>query len=75
MNLIDIDILFYGNKIIKSSNLKVPHPFLEKRNFVLKPLVELIPGYIHPLLNKSVKHLYNGSKDICKVKEVISFDK
>jgi 2-amino-4-hydroxy-6-hydroxymethyldihydropteridine diphosphokinase len=72
---IDIDILFYENKIIQSSKLKVPHPFIEKRNFVLKPLVELIPGYIHPILNKSIKNLYAISKDICKVKEVISFDK
>jgi 2-amino-4-hydroxy-6-hydroxymethyldihydropteridine diphosphokinase len=72
---IDIDILFYGNRIIQSRKLNIPHPFIDKRNFVLKPLVELIPGDIHPLLNKSIKHLYAVSKDICKVKEVISFDK
>ncbi len=72
---IDIDILFYGNKIINKNKLQIPHPYIQQRNFVLKPLVELIPGFIHPKLNKSIKSLYASSKDNCKVKEVISFDK
>ncbi len=72
---IDIDILFYGNKIINKNKLKVPHPYIQQRNFVLKPLVEIIPGFIHPKLNKSIKSLYASSKDKCKVKETISFDK
>ena len=72
---IDIDILFYGNKVIKNRKLNIPHPHIHQRNFVLKPLVELIPGYIHPVLNKSIKNLYAGSKDICKVNEIRSFDK
>ncbi len=72
---IDIDILFYGNRIISKNKLKVPHPYIQQRNFVLKPLVELIPGFIHPKFNKSIKNLYATSSDNCKVKEVISFDK
>ncbi|MEO8511986.1 MAG: 2-amino-4-hydroxy-6-hydroxymethyldihydropteridine diphosphokinase [Ignavibacteria bacterium] len=71
---IDIDVLFYGSKIINEYKLKVPHPCIQQRNFVLKPLVELIPGFIHPILNKSIKSLYEKSTDNCKVKEVISFD-
>ena len=59
---IDIDILFYGNRIINNNRLKVPHPYIKQRNFVLKPLVELIPGFIHPELKKSIKNLYAGSK-------------
>lgn len=72
---IDIDVLFYGQSVIKSGNLIIPHPYLHQRNFVLKPLVDLIPGYIHPKLNKNIDYLYASSKDICKVKLVRSFDK
>lgn len=72
---IDIDILFYGNRIINNSKITVPHPYIKQRNFVLIPLVELIPRFIYPGLNKSIKNIYTGSKDNCKVKEVISIDK
>ncbi len=67
---IDIDVLFYGQSVIKSGKLIIPHPYLEQRNFVLKPLVDLIPGYIHPKHNKNIKYLYQSSNDICKVKLV-----
>jgi len=70
---IDIDILFFGNKILNSGELKIPHPHLHLRNFVLKPLVDIIPGYKHPILKKSVLSLYNSSRDNCKVKEIRSF--
>ncbi len=72
---IDVDILFYGKKIIKTGRLSVPHPYLHQRNFVLAPLVELIPGFIHPIHGKSIKGLYSISKDKCTVKELISIDK
>lgn len=65
---IDIDILFYGNRIIKSGKLVVPHPYLKERNFVLKPLVELMPGFVHPVYNKSIAELFKISKDSGKVK-------
>lgn len=51
---IDIDILFYENEIINESDLIIPHPLIEKRDFVLTPLKELIPDYIHPVLNKKI---------------------
>lgn len=51
---IDIDILFYENEIIDEPDLKIPHPLIEKRDFVLTPLKELIPDYIHPVLNKKI---------------------
>lgn len=66
---IDIDLLFYGNRIIKARNLIIPHPFLQERNFVLKPLVELMPGFIHPVFKKSIESIYNHSNDDCMVKE------
>jgi len=70
---IDIDILFYGNIVFSGGELKIPHPFLHRRNFVLKPLVDIIPEYIHPAYKKSVLDLYKGSKDNCKVKEIRAF--
>ena len=51
---IDIDILFYENEIIDEIDLKIPHPLIEKRDFVLIPLEELMPDYIHPVLNKKI---------------------
>lgn len=56
--LIDLDILFYGNKIIKTSKLTVPHKEIVKRKFVLKSLNEIAPSFIHPVEEKSVKFLY-----------------
>ncbi len=64
---IDIDILFYGSRIYSSNKLKVPHPLIQKRNFELKPLAEIMPEFIHPELNKSIKKLYKSSKDTGKV--------
>lgn len=46
---IDLDILFYGNKIINTKDLVVPHPRLYQRDFVLIPLAEIEPGLIYPL--------------------------
>ncbi|MFI5211286.1 MAG: 2-amino-4-hydroxy-6-hydroxymethyldihydropteridine diphosphokinase [Ignavibacteria bacterium] len=65
---IDIDMLFYGNKIIDHRNLKVPHRYLQERNFVLNPLAEILPGLIHPVLKKSIAELSRISEDTGKVK-------
>ncbi len=63
--IIDIDILFFDDKIVDKEKLKVPHPLLAKRDFVLKPLCEIAPDLIHPILKKSIRELYsNLSKDI-----------
>ena len=63
---IDVDILFFGNIIINYNNLKIPHPFIHVRNFVLKPLMDLMPDYSHPLLNKKISTLYRNSTDRSK---------
>lgn len=55
---IDIDILFIDNQSIKSDNLIVPHPFLHERDFVLTPLKEILPNYIHPILKKDINTLF-----------------
>lgn len=54
---IDIDILFYGDEIIDSNELKIPHPHLAERAFVLVPLNEIASNLIHPTLNKKISEL------------------
>lgn len=61
--LIDIDILYYDDLVISEDHLKVPHPFIVERNFVLVPLTEIAPDFIHPLLKKSNKELMESSSD------------
>ncbi|MBE9487715.1 MAG: 2-amino-4-hydroxy-6-hydroxymethyldihydropteridine diphosphokinase [Bacteroidetes bacterium] len=53
----DIDILFYENKIIETKLLTIPHKLIEARSFVLEPLNEIMGTYIHPRLNKSINTL------------------
>ncbi len=65
---IDLDIIFFGNKIIDSKDLVVPHPRLHQRKFVLVPLNELCPDQLHPLLQLSVKELLA----ICKDKSAVT---
>lgn len=55
--LIDIDILFYSNEIINSSDLIIPHPHLSSRDFVLKPLSEITPNLVHPVSKMTLSQL------------------
>ena len=60
--LIDIDILFYDNKIMETRNLTIPHPRLHDRAFVLIPLAEITPDLVHPKLGKSIAQLASAVK-------------
>ena len=64
---IDIDILFYNNKIINTKELTIPHPLIQKRKFVLVPLSEIAPSYKHPILRKNISTLLSECKDTQKV--------
>ena len=60
--IIDLDILFFGNKVLNTPILKIPHPRLTTRYFVLKPLIDLNRDLKHPILNKSISKLYSKLK-------------
>lgn len=57
---IDIDILLFGNAVIDTPELTVPHPAMHERRFVLEPLVEIAPDVRHPVLRKTAKELRNA---------------
>src|SRR3954466_12662766 len=66
---IDIDILFYNNDIISSTQLTVPHPQIANRRFVLTPLNEIAPGFVHPVLQKTIAELLEICPDNLEVKK------
>jgi len=68
--IIDIDIIFYGDKIIENHRLKIPHPELTNRNFVLIPLLDICPGKVHPVFNKTIKELASECRDKGIVKKI-----
>lgn len=51
---IDLDILFFGNSVIESAFVTIPHPRLHLRRFVLAPMAEIAPNFVHPVFHKSV---------------------
>lgn len=72
--IIDIDILFYNNRILTKKSLTVPHPGLQNRRFVLEPLCEIAPDFIHPVLKKSIGQLLTECKDESKVYKLKSLE-
>jgi len=60
---IDIDILFYGDQIVETPELVIPHPRLTERAFVLFPLAEIAPELVHPVSGKKVKELKEHLKE------------
>ena len=68
--IIDIDILFFGDQIIKTENLVVPHPRVQERKFALVPLSEIAPELIHPVFQKSIRQMLDECIDPLKVEIV-----
>lgn len=61
--IIDIDILLAGEMVIQTKELKIPHPRMEKRNFVLVPFKEISAETLHPILKEKIENLWKKSKD------------
>lgn len=66
---IDLDILFFNEEILDFPFLQLPHPEIQNRRFVLVPMAEIAPTFIHPVLKKSIADLLEDSKDILEVKK------
>jgi len=65
--IIDLDLLLFDNQTVNKRNLKLPHPEMQKRRFVLLPLSELAPHITHPQLGTTISELLGGLKDPKKV--------
>ena len=63
---IDIDILSFNDEVIETKMLTIPHPFLHKRDFVLVPLAEIDPEWVHPILKKSSQELLDKIMKLSK---------
>ncbi len=68
--IIDIDILFFNKEIIDTPNLMIPHPLIQERNFVLQPMNEIAPLFVHPLLKKNIHTLLKKCKDKLPVNKI-----
>lgn len=66
--LIDIDMLYYGGLIWESERLTLPHPHLHERNFVLAPLLDIAPDFMHPRLKKTTRELLGACNDALPAK-------
>lgn len=66
---LDIDLLFFDDRIIYKKKLVIPHQLLHTRKFILKPLSEIIPDYIHPVIKKTIKKLLLSCDDKLEVKK------
>ncbi|MDR2425838.1 MAG: 2-amino-4-hydroxy-6-hydroxymethyldihydropteridine diphosphokinase [Endomicrobium sp.] len=68
--IIDIDILFFGNEIVKADNLFIPHKEIQNRLFALCPLNEISPDFVHPVLNRKINEIVQESRLTLKCQKV-----
>ncbi len=70
---LDLDLICYGDIVMNTPLLKLPHPRMENRLFVLMPLMELDPVWVHPLSKKTITHLFDAAfnnQDLSEVRKV-----
>lgn len=65
---IDVDVLFFGSERCSAPGLVIPHPRLHERRFVLQPLAEIAPGFVHPVLGLTVRQILGSCKDSSSVR-------
>jgi 2-amino-4-hydroxy-6-hydroxymethyldihydropteridine diphosphokinase len=68
--LIDIDVIFYGNHIIDTPELTIPHPLMHLRKFVILPLNEIATSFEHPILKKNIDQILSDLPDDLKVERI-----
>lgn len=68
--LIDIDLLLYGDVILDHPRLKIPHPAMEQRRFVLEPLAEIAPDLIHPVKGLTIREMLEECQDQGEIRHV-----
>ena len=64
---LDLDILFIDQQIIQTEHLQIPHPHIQDRKFILIPLQEIAPDYVHPLMEKTILQLLQETQDTSAV--------
>lgn len=65
--VIDIDLLFYGDLVMQTQRLTIPHPLLHERKFTLMPISEIAPDFIHPVLHRTMNELLDNCPDTSSV--------
>jgi 7,8-dihydro-6-hydroxymethylpterin-pyrophosphokinase len=68
--VIDIDIIFYNDVVMHEPHLTIPHPQLQNRRFVLAPLHEIAPEFVHPVFHKTIDELLKECKDELAVEKL-----
>jgi len=68
--IIDIDILLAEQTVVQTDELAIPHPKMESRNFVLVPLKEISPDFLHPIMKVTIENLWKTSKDKATVRKI-----
>ncbi|MCI0604405.1 2-amino-4-hydroxy-6-hydroxymethyldihydropteridine diphosphokinase, partial [bacterium] len=68
--VIDIDILFYDDVVLETPSLILPHPQVPYRRFVLEPMNEIAPNFVHPVLKKTISKLLLDCKDVSIVRKL-----
>ncbi len=71
---LDIDLLFWGDEVVDTDQLIIPHPEICSRRFVLVPILEIAPDLVHPTTGKKISEILANCEDKCEVSKTGSFD-